>query len=119
MTTTIGRRARVFRSKLGMSQAAAADRAGMSQAAWSRVESDDKTPNAGELLGMSWALGVTLSTMRGSSPTRDCLQFASRTAPGAHVAAASDELESVDEELAFLMDFAAHLEDDGLLTRHA
>lgn len=117
MTTSIGRRARIFRSKLGLSQAAAADRAGMSQAAWSRVEGG-KTPNAGELLGMSWALGVTLNTMRGSSPTRTCLQFASRTAPGAHVAADAEELEGVDEELAFLMDFAANLEDDGFLNRH-
>jgi transcriptional regulator with XRE-family HTH domain len=112
---TVGARARIFRERLGLTQKQAADRAGMSQASWSRVENEEKRPHGGEVLGMSWALGVSLDTMRGRSRTRERLQFASRTAAGTAVAE-SDELSNADEELAFLMECAAQLEDDGLLT---
>lgn len=116
MTVTIGRRARILRERIGLSQAQAAERAGLSQATWSRVESDSKHPTAGEVLSLSWALGVSLDTMRGKSDVRDSLRFASRTATSDTVVD-EDALAAVDEQLTALMEFASELQDEGFLPR--
>jgi transcriptional regulator with XRE-family HTH domain len=79
MSMTIGRRAKIFRDNLGLTQPEAAERAGISQASWSRIETDHKTPTAGEVLGLSWALGVPFDTILGKSRVRNRLRFAGRS----------------------------------------
>lgn len=113
MAMTLGRRARVLRERLGMTQTQAASRAGMSQATWSRVENDTKRATAGELLAMSWALGVPLTIMRGRSAIRDTVAVASRTVPTSAVDV--DLLDAVDEQLVAIIEVAADLEDHGFL----
>ena len=114
MSMTIGRRAKIFRDNLGLTQPEAAERAGISQASWSRIETDHKTPTAGEVLGLSWALGVPFDTILGQSGMRDRLRFAARSSE-----AVSDDdkaqVEDIKEEMFFVAEFAAELTDSGYL----
>lgn len=114
MSISIGRRAKYFRENMGMTQTEAASRAGMSQATWSRIEGG-KTPTAGDVLGLSWALGVPFDTMRGKSAVRERLQFAARSNTEKTSAGDADKLENVKEELTFLLEFAAGLQEAGYL----
>ena len=115
MTMTIGKRVRIFRTNLGLTQPIAANHAGISQAAWSRIETEQKTPTAGEVLGISWALGVPIDTIRGKSAIRDRIRFAAR-ATSTIADADQDAAEAIKEEVIFLAEFAAELTDAGYLT---
>jgi len=114
MTITVAQRARYFREQLGLTQEQAAERAGMSQASWSRLESGAKKPTVGDVLGMSWALGVPFDTMRGTGEIRSRLLFAARTVDETPIDQA-EELDFAKEELMYLMEFAAELEEAGFL----
>ncbi len=115
MSISIGKRVKIFREKLGMTQPDASERAGISQATWSRIETEQKIPTAGELLGLSWALGVPFDTILGKSPLRDRLKFAARSSA---TATASDEelIAEIQEEMIFLAEFASELTGSGYLT---
>ena len=114
MTITIGKRVRIFRTNLGLTQPTAAAHAGISQAAWSRIETEQKTPTAGEVLGLSWALGVPIDTIRGKSAIRDRIRFAAR-ATSAMAETDRDATDAIKEEMIFLAEFAAELTDAGYL----
>ena len=118
MSMTVGRRAKIFRDSLGLTQPEAAERAGISQASWSRIETDHKTPTAGEVLGLSWALGVPFDTILGKSGVRDRLRFAARSS---ETVSDDDKVqaEAIKEEMFFLAEFAAELGDSGYLTRRS
>lgn len=115
MSISIGKRVRMFRENLGMTQPDASERAGISQATWSRIETERKIPTAGEILGLSWALGVPFDTILGKSPLRDRLKFAARSS--ATVTASDEDLiAEIQEEMIFLAEFAVELSDHGYLT---
>lgn len=119
MSVSIGKRVKIFRENLGMTQPQASERAGISQATWSRIETEQKIPTAGEVLGLSWALGVPFDTILGKSPIRERLRFAARSSNGATASAsASDEelIAEIKEEMIFLAEFSAELSDSGDLT---
>jgi transcriptional regulator with XRE-family HTH domain len=99
-----------------MTQPEASERAGISQATWSRIETEQKTPTAGEVLGLSWALGVPFDTMLGSSAIRDSLRFAARSAPDSVTPETQDQAEAIKEEMIFLAEFSAELSAAGYLT---
>jgi transcriptional regulator with XRE-family HTH domain len=115
MSISIGARVKIFREKLNMTQPQASERAGISQATWSRIENERKIPSAGEILGLSWALGVPFDTILGKSPMRDRLTFAARSSA---TATASDEelIAEIQEEMIFLAEFAFELAGSGYLT---
>jgi transcriptional regulator with XRE-family HTH domain len=115
MTMTIGKRVRLFRTNLGLTQPIAAEHAGISHSAWSRIETGQKTPTAGEVLGISWALGVPIETIRGKGAIRDRIRFAARTT-NAVADTDRDAAEAIKEEMIFLAGFAAELTDAGYLT---
>jgi transcriptional regulator with XRE-family HTH domain len=115
MSVTTGRRVRIFREKLGLTQPQASERAGISQATWSRIETEQKSPTAGEALGLSWALGVPFSTILGKSPIRDSMRFAARSS--APVTTVDEEkAEEIKEEMIFIAEFAAELKEAGYMT---
>jgi transcriptional regulator with XRE-family HTH domain len=118
MTMTIGQRVRLFREKLGMTQPEASERSGISQASWSRIETDQKTPTAGEVLGLSWALGLPFDTVVGQGALRERMRFAARTASPIQ-AAEAQQTSAIKEEMLFLAEFAAELRDSGYLTARA
>jgi transcriptional regulator with XRE-family HTH domain len=115
MSISIGKRVKIFREKLGMTQPQASERAGISQATWSRIETEQKIPTAGEILGLSWALGIPYDTVLGKSPMRDRLTFAARSSAAT---TASDEelITEIREEMIFLAEFASELAGSGYLT---
>jgi transcriptional regulator with XRE-family HTH domain len=115
MSTSIGTRVKIFRENLGMTQPAASQRAGISQATWSRIENGQKVPTAGEILGLSWALGVPFDTVLGRSPMRDRLKFAARSSATA-TASAEDLTAKIREEMIFLAELASELSGSGYLT---
>ena len=115
MTVTIGKRVRIFRTNLGLTQPIAAEHAGISHAAWSRIETEQKTPTAGEVLGISWALGVPIETIRGKSAIRDRIRFAAH-ATDAIADTDQDAAEAIKEEMIFLAEFAAEFTNAGYLT---
>jgi transcriptional regulator with XRE-family HTH domain len=114
MSVSIAKRVKMFREKLGMTQPEAGERAGISQATWSRIETGTKIPTAGEVLGLSWALGVPFDTVLGRSDIRDRLRFAARSNAG--VLEADNVLaEEIKEEILFLAEFADELATAGYL----
>lgn len=115
MSISIGERVKMFREKLDMTQPQASERAGISQATWSRIENGLKIPTAGEILGLSLALGVPFDTILGKSPMRDRLRFAARSSA---VATVSDKvlIAEIQEEMIFLAEFASELAGSGYLT---
>lgn len=114
MPVSIGKRVKMFREKLGMNQPDASARAGISQATWSRIETGAKTPTAGEVLGLSWALGVPFDTVLGRSAIRDRLRFAARSNSGV-IETSDDQADEIKEEILFLAEFAAELTSAGYL----
>jgi transcriptional regulator with XRE-family HTH domain len=113
---TISRRVKVFREKLGMTQPQASERAGISQATWSRIETGQKTPTAGEVLGLSWALGLPFDMVLGASPIRDRIRFAARSSIEVPTGQDEEEADAIKEEMIFLAEFASALTDAGYLT---
>lgn len=115
MSVSIGKRVKMFREKLDMTQPEASERAGISQATWSRIENGRKIPTAGEILGLSWALGVPFDTVLGTSPLRGRLKFAARSSA---TATDSDEelIAEIQEEMVFLAEFAVELAGSGYPT---
>lgn len=113
----IPRRARHFRERFGMTQSDAAEHGGLRAAIWADIESGDRTPTLGDVLGMSWALGVPFSTMLGFSAVRDQMQVSIH--PGQRSGADEDAvaLENVKDELAFFMEIAEELRASGHLER--
>jgi transcriptional regulator with XRE-family HTH domain len=114
MTVTIGKRVKLFRTNLKLTQPQASERAGISQATWSRIETDQKTPTAGEVLGLSWALGVPFDTVLGKSAIRDRARFAARCSAAvspSDAAVAAD----IKEKMLFLAEYAAELTESGHL----
>ena len=100
-----------------MTQPQASERAGISQATWSRIETEQKVPTAGEVLGLSWALGVPFDTILGKGPFRERLRFAARSSNVATASASDEELiAEIKEEMIFLAEFSAELSDSGDLT---
>jgi transcriptional regulator with XRE-family HTH domain len=104
----------MYREKLGMTQPEAGERAGLSQATWSRIETGAKIPTVGEVLGLSWALGVPFSTVLGKSDIRDRLRFAARSNSGV-LEADHDLAEEIKEEIVFLAELADELAAAGYL----
>jgi transcriptional regulator with XRE-family HTH domain len=60
-------RIRRRRLQINLNQRQAADRSGLSQATWSRIENGTKTATLGELIGVSRATGTTLGYLTGGS----------------------------------------------------
>ena len=115
MSVSIGKRVKFFRENLGMTQPQSSERAGISQATWSRIETEQKVPTAGEVLGLSWALGIPFDTILGKSPIRDRIRFAARSSTTV-TASDQEQAEAIKEEMLFLAEFAAELSDSGYLT---
>ncbi|MFE6966668.1 helix-turn-helix transcriptional regulator [Agromyces sp. NPDC057679] len=112
MPSTIGLRVRMFRENLGINQHEASLRAGVSQLSWSSIEGDLKTPSAGEALGISRALGVTIGTITGMSAIRERVVA---QVPALEIDEA--DLEPIREEMLSLLESAAELVDKGYLDR--
>lgn len=108
--TVIGDRIARLREDIGLTQTGAAARSPVSQATWSRIESNAKEPHLGEVVGIAAALGCFVSTVLGRGDTLDQLQTAARTT-GTPVADAN----SVVEELGFYLEAKAQLRDAGYI----
>ena len=108
--TAIGERVERLRNDLGLNQRQAAERSPISQATWSRIESGQKTPNLGEVLGIAATLGCFISTVLGHGEIQDRLQTAARTSdPSADGAAAAMD------ELGFYLEAKSQLRSAGFL----
>jgi hypothetical protein len=72
-------------------------------------------PTAGEILRLSWALGVPFDTVLGRSPMRDRLKFAARSS--ATTTTSDEDLTAeIREEMIFLAELASELSTSGYLT---
>lgn len=107
---TIGERIARLRNDLGLTQDMAAARSPISQATWSRIESGNKTPHLGEVLGISTALGCFVSTILDRGETLDQLLTAART-----TAVAPDGASSVVEDLGFYLEMKSQLRAAGFV----
>jgi transcriptional regulator with XRE-family HTH domain len=105
----IASRIRRLRETTDLDQRSAADLAGLSQATWSRIESGDRTPKLGEVVGIAAALGCLTSTILDNGEIGERLTTVMRKSV--------DEVdaESVAEDLQFLLETEADLHAAGFL----
>lgn len=77
-----GRRVRRRREELGLSQGAAAHRAGIGQSQWSKVERGASEPSLGHVLRIQMALGTpSIESFFGDFPSTRCVDL-KPTKPG-------------------------------------
>jgi transcriptional regulator with XRE-family HTH domain len=100
MPLTIGQRTKNFREQSGMTVAEASELSGISVDRFMLIEADATTPTAGQVLGISWALGVPFDTVRGESEIRDRAVFMVHTTADAIARdkAAISTVEAADTE---------------------
>lgn len=114
MSSRIAERIERYRDALGINQRQAAEKAGISQAMWSRIESGAKEPTLGQLSSIAIALGCTLESLTEENPVRERLQFAARKNKRTLTADEQTALEKVKDRLGFLMEVNAHLQYVGV-----
>lgn len=119
MTVDIAKRIEQHRAALGWNQRTAADRADISQATWSRIESGDKEPTLGQLSAIAIALGVTLESFTDANPVRERLRHAARLKKRNLTQEDRQQLEAAQERLRFVMEVNAHLRYIGVGVHHA
>lgn len=108
--STIAARIRRLREDTGLDQRSAAELAGLSQATWSRIESGDRVPKLGDVVGIAAALGCLTSTILADGPMTGRLTTAMRK---------SDERAQADrvaEDLQFFLEVEAELHAAGYFT---
>jgi transcriptional regulator with XRE-family HTH domain len=66
MTPSIAERTRHFRENIGLSVDDAAQRGGMSATRWQAIE-DGQKPTVGDVLGVSWGVGVSFTVIAGTA----------------------------------------------------
>lgn len=105
----IASRIRRLRETTDLDQRSAADLAGLSQTTWSRIESGDRAPKLGEVVGIAAALGCLTSTILGNGEIGERLTTVMRKS--------EDEVDadSVTEDLQFLLETEADLHAAGFL----
>jgi transcriptional regulator with XRE-family HTH domain len=113
--TSLRRRIRTYRTDLRLTTGDAAERAGISESRWEQIETGSRRPTVGDLLGISWAVGVTFDALRGDSDLQRRLIWTG------HVAApiADAELAPTRDRVIALIELAHQLEEAGYLARHA
>lgn len=105
----IASRIRRLREAVQLDQRSAAELAGMSQATWSRIESGERDPKLGEVVGIAAALGCLTTTVLGDGEMSDRLVTAMRKS--------SNEVDAtgVAENLQFLLEAEAELHAAGYI----
>lgn len=99
MTIDTGRqitRIKTGRAVLGLDQREAAERSGLSQAKWSRIESGAKVASLGEIMAIAQALGTTPGYLTGQSELMQRVAVAAR-ADGTDTTAVEDRLRHLME----------------------
>ncbi|EYT66383.1 hypothetical protein BIU95_00180 [Curtobacterium sp. MCBA15_007] len=119
MTVNVAKRIEQHRAALGWNQRAAAGRADISQATWSRIESGEKEPTLGQLSAIAIALGVTLESLTDANPVRERLHHAARLNKRNLSEEDRTQLEAAQERLRFVMEVNAHLRYIGVGIHHA
>jgi transcriptional regulator with XRE-family HTH domain len=87
----VGRRLREVRDAAGVSQDAAADAIGVSQATYSRLESGERVLRGDELVVLADTFGVRAAAIVGAVAVREQARFAARTDGSASPMAAMRE----------------------------
>lgn len=118
MTNRTAQRIEQYRTQLGLGQRAAAAKADLSQAMWSRIENGEKQPSLAQLSAIAIALGTTLEALTEENPVRDRLRFAARTKRLDLTADEQLALDKVKERLALIMEVNAHLRHIGVGVHH-
>lgn len=107
--TEIATRIRRLREAVQLDQRSAADLAGISQATWSRIESGERDPKLGEVVGIAAALGCLTTTVLGDGEMSGRLVTAMRKTNG------EVEVVGVAENLQFLLEAEAELHAAGYI----
>lgn len=105
----IASRIRRLRETTDLDQRSAAELAGLSQATWSRIESGERAPKLGEVVGIAAAVGCLTSTILGNGEMVGRLTTAMRKSV--------DEIDAknVAEDLQFLLETEADLHAAGYI----
>lgn len=107
--TAIASRIRRLRDTTDLDQRSAAELAGLSQATWSRIESGERLPKLGEVVGIAAALGCLTSTILGDGDIGGRLTTAMRKSDD------SADANDVAEDLEFLLETEAELHAAGYI----
>lgn len=107
--SALAARIRRLRSATGLDQRAAAELAGLSQTTWSRIESGERAPKLGEVVGIAAALGCLTSTVLGDSDLGTRLTTAMRKSDE------SVDAQGVAEDLQFFLETEAELHAAGYI----
>ena len=107
--TAIASRIRRLRETTNLDQRSAAELAGLSQTTWSRIESGERAPKLGEVVGIAAALGCLTSTILGNS------QMAGRLTTVMRKSVDEIDVTNVAEDLQFLLETEAQLRTSGYI----
>lgn len=107
--TEIATRIRRLRDTTNLDQRSAAELAGLSQATWSRIESGERPPKLGEVVGIAAALGCLTTTILGDGAISGRLMTAMRKSDD------TVNANDVAEDLEFLLETEAELHAAGYI----
>ena len=102
-------RVRRLRESAGLNQREAAELAGLSQPTWQRIESGEREPKLGEVVGMAAALGCLTSTILGNGVGSRSATAMRKSQPNVDAA----QVAEVAEDLAFVLETEAALYELG------
>ena len=107
--TSFGSRLTQARKEVGMSQRDLARVSGISQPTIQRIETGAREPSLLQLSALAFGCGVSVETLRGSSPLREEVRVAGRTND-----AGSDDLA---EYLLYALELSRELDEIGIPRR--
>lgn len=91
-----------LRESAGLTQRDAAELAGLSQTTWQRIESGDREPKLGEVVGIASALGCLTSTILGNG-------IGAQLATAMRKSGDNVDATEVADDLAFILETEAEL----------